>query len=273
MAVKGKRREAAGSRETRATREARSSRKAREEALRQEIILEAAERVIAQKGYRGASMEEIARMAQLSAGSLYNAFASKEDLYRTLVNRRSEELVRHVQAHLRASTAVGRLENVIETLFAYFHENQNFFAIYIEATAGFQWHIEGTMGREVYGQYQAFVETVADRSRSPRRRLRGRPERLHHPLVLQRGPHPARRLHPLRQERPSPPRERGRLRIGLRKGLGGRGSRLGGRGSRRAIGCHLVAGRHVAIGVSPWVRLRRSVALPSKRARVDSREG
>jgi AcrR family transcriptional regulator len=162
MAVKGKRREAAGSRETRATREARSSRKAREEALRQEIILEAAERVIAQKGYRGASMEEIARMAQLSAGSLYNAFASKEDLYRTLVNRRSEELVRHVQAHLRASTAVGRLENVIETLFAYFHENRNFFAIYIEATAGFQWHIEGTMGREVYGQYQAFVETVAE---------------------------------------------------------------------------------------------------------------
>jgi TetR/AcrR family transcriptional regulator len=162
MAVKGKRREAAGARETRAPREARSSRKAREEALRQEIILEAAERVIAQKGYRGASMEEIARMAQLSAGSLYNAFASKEDLYRTLVNRRSEELVRHVQAHLRASTAVGRLENVIETLFAYFHENQNFFAIYIEATAGFQWHIEGTMGREVYGQYQAFVETVAE---------------------------------------------------------------------------------------------------------------
>jgi AcrR family transcriptional regulator len=155
MAVKGKRRGAAR------PQEARASRKAREGALRQEIILEAAERVIARKGYRGASMEEIARMAQLSAGSLYNAFASKADLYRTLVNRRSEELVRHVQAHLRASTAVGRLENAIETLFAYFHENRNFFAIYIDATAGFPWHIKGTMGREVFAQYQAFVDTIA----------------------------------------------------------------------------------------------------------------
>jgi AcrR family transcriptional regulator len=142
--------------------EANTSRKAREEALRQEIILEAAERVIAQKSYRGASMEEIARMAQLSAGSLYNAFASKEDLYRTLVGRRSVELVQHVRAHLRATTALGRLENVIETLFAYFHGNRNFFAIYIDATAGFPWHIEGTMGREVFAQYQEFVDTIAE---------------------------------------------------------------------------------------------------------------
>ncbi|MFQ5457952.1 MAG: TetR/AcrR family transcriptional regulator [Myxococcota bacterium] len=137
-------------------------RKAREEALRQTIILEAAEHIIAQKGYRGAAMEEIARAAELSTGSLYNAFGSKEDLYRALVANRSAQLVAHVQGHVTADTAQGRLENVLDTLFQYFDANRNFFLIYLDATSGFPWHIKGTMGSATFHQYQALVQAVAD---------------------------------------------------------------------------------------------------------------
>lgn len=139
-----------------------ADRKAREEALRQTIILEAAEQVIADKGYRGASMEEIAREAQLSTGSLYNAFASKEELYRVLVSSRSEQLVSHIRGSISAATAPGRLEKVIETLFHYFDENRSFFLIYLDATSGFPWHIKGTMGSATFQQYQEVVKMVSD---------------------------------------------------------------------------------------------------------------
>jgi len=48
---------------------------------KQERILAAATRVFAQKGFDGADVGQIAREAGVAKGSLYNYFASKEDLF------------------------------------------------------------------------------------------------------------------------------------------------------------------------------------------------
>lgn len=59
-------------------------RKKRErEARRQEIMI-AARRVFTQKGYERATMEDIAREAELSPGTLYLYFKNKDELYASL---------------------------------------------------------------------------------------------------------------------------------------------------------------------------------------------
>ena len=60
-------------------------RKAQERQARRRRIQEAARSVFAERGYAGASIELIARAAQLSVGAIYLYFRSKEDLYVSLV--------------------------------------------------------------------------------------------------------------------------------------------------------------------------------------------
>ncbi|MBS1122917.1 MAG: transcriptional regulator, TetR family [Deltaproteobacteria bacterium] len=60
-------------------------RKVQERQARRRRIQEAARTVFAERGYAGASIELIARAAQLSVGAIYLYFRSKEDLYVSLV--------------------------------------------------------------------------------------------------------------------------------------------------------------------------------------------
>lgn len=60
-------------------------RKAQERQARRRRIQEAARTVFTERGYAGASIELIARAAQLSVGAIYLYFRSKEDLYVSLV--------------------------------------------------------------------------------------------------------------------------------------------------------------------------------------------
>jgi len=60
-------------------------RKAQERLARRRRIQEAARTVFAERGYAGASIELIARAAQLSVGAIYLYFRSKEDLYVSLI--------------------------------------------------------------------------------------------------------------------------------------------------------------------------------------------
>lgn len=60
-------------------------RKAQERQARRRRIQEAARTVFTERGYAGASIELIARAAQLSVGAIYLYFRSKEDLYISLI--------------------------------------------------------------------------------------------------------------------------------------------------------------------------------------------
>jgi TetR/AcrR family transcriptional regulator len=61
--------------------ENKMTRKQRETKLREQIILEAAERLFLSKGYENTSMDEIATASEFSKGTLYNYFNSKDELY------------------------------------------------------------------------------------------------------------------------------------------------------------------------------------------------
>ena len=67
-----------------------STRLTRDESRRRTrtLLLDAAERVFARRGYRGASLDEIADEAGFSKGAVYSNFANKEDLFLALLDRR-----------------------------------------------------------------------------------------------------------------------------------------------------------------------------------------
>jgi AcrR family transcriptional regulator len=62
-------------------------RKEREKERRRQQIMVAAKRVFVEKGFSGATMEDIAKEAELSAGTLYLYFKNKNELYASLTLR------------------------------------------------------------------------------------------------------------------------------------------------------------------------------------------
>jgi AcrR family transcriptional regulator len=62
-------------------------RKKREREMRRQHIMVAAKRVFTQKGYDKSTVEDIAREAELSPGTLYLYFKSKDELYASLCLR------------------------------------------------------------------------------------------------------------------------------------------------------------------------------------------
>ncbi len=83
-------------------------RRQREKSERRESILVGAERVFVRKGILSATMEDIAREAELSKGALYLYFQSKDELFLTIALRALEEFgERFAAAHASASSRSG----------------------------------------------------------------------------------------------------------------------------------------------------------------------
>jgi AcrR family transcriptional regulator len=75
-------------------------------AERREVIEIAATEVFAERGYVGASIDEIARRSGVSAPVVYDHFTSKLDLHRRLLERHRDELLALWQRHLLAPEPV-----------------------------------------------------------------------------------------------------------------------------------------------------------------------
>jgi AcrR family transcriptional regulator len=69
-------------------------------AERRELIERAATEVFAERGYQGASIDEIARRSGVTPPVVYDHFASKLDLHRRLLERTRDELLEMWRAEL-----------------------------------------------------------------------------------------------------------------------------------------------------------------------------
>lgn len=68
------------------------AREARNDVYRQHIV-EAAERVFAERGFEAAKVQDISKLAGLSMGTIYAIFPSKEDLFGGILAERGRELL------------------------------------------------------------------------------------------------------------------------------------------------------------------------------------
>lgn len=77
-------------------------------AERERQMLDAAVRVFGKRGYRAASMDEIAELAGVSKPLVYLYLNSKEDLFGACIRREAEALVDAVRAGVRTDVAADR---------------------------------------------------------------------------------------------------------------------------------------------------------------------
>jgi AcrR family transcriptional regulator len=70
--------------------------------VRERQVLELAEALFAERGYGGASMDELARRAGVSKPVVYELFGSKEGLFGACVDRSIERLAAEIAAAVRA---------------------------------------------------------------------------------------------------------------------------------------------------------------------------
>lgn len=92
---------------------------------RRERIELAATELFAERGYRGASMDEIAGASGISVPVLYDHFPSKLELHKRLLERHFQELQDVWQRHLPDgdATAEHRMAAVVDAWFAYVEQH------------------------------------------------------------------------------------------------------------------------------------------------------
>ena len=69
-------------------------------------VLGLAEELFAERGYSAASMDELARRADVSKPMVYDLVGSKEALFRVCVDRSAEQLAARIVAAVRAEDAL-----------------------------------------------------------------------------------------------------------------------------------------------------------------------
>ena len=72
-------------------------------AVREQQMMDAAVRTFAQRGYRAASMDEIAELAGVSKPLVYLYLNSKEELFTACIRRESKALVEAIERELQPS--------------------------------------------------------------------------------------------------------------------------------------------------------------------------
>ncbi len=106
-------------------------RKEREKEQRKEEIISAAQKVFFEKGLQLATVDEIAESAELSKGTIYLYYKSKEDLYLAVLTRGMQlmqdmfkERIRNEPATLKA------LLSLVDAYVEFFREHRNYFRMF-----------------------------------------------------------------------------------------------------------------------------------------------
>jgi AcrR family transcriptional regulator len=104
---------------------------------RRELIERAATEVFAEHGYDKAGIDEIARRSGVSPPVVYDHFASKEDLYRRLLERQRDDLVAFWAERLPLPGGLDRfdaLEALIDAYYAYVEAHPFAYRMYFRDT-------------------------------------------------------------------------------------------------------------------------------------------
>ncbi len=113
----------------------RLTRREREAARHRAEILETAEAVFAEYGFEAARMDEIARRAEFSVGTLYRFFESKEQLYEQLLAAKFDHIESIVQAAIAEGVSpLDKIRRMFVARLDLFWAHQSFFQLLVRET-------------------------------------------------------------------------------------------------------------------------------------------
>jgi AcrR family transcriptional regulator len=134
------------------------ARQARNEVYRQHI-LEVAERVFAENGFESAKLQDISRLAEVSMGTIYAIFASKEVLFRAILDTRGADLLEVARASTRADgDPRAALDRLIEAYIDYFLAHPHFLRMHLRL--GTSWVLGPSMSGEAQVRLWREIHTL-----------------------------------------------------------------------------------------------------------------
>ncbi|WP_131831303.1 TetR/AcrR family transcriptional regulator [Frankia sp. CcI49] len=96
-------------------------------ALTRDQLLDAAERLFGQRGYRETNLKQVTDTCGLSVGALYLHFDSKEALLRAVIDRRSVVIMAQVRSFIEADgPAIDRLLDLVMAEIEFFRAHRDF---------------------------------------------------------------------------------------------------------------------------------------------------
>jgi TetR/AcrR family transcriptional regulator len=137
------------------------SRKERERLEHQDEILDAAEAVFIRKGYYQASVEEIAREAEFSVGTIYNFFENKGNLYANVLERIAEEFMSQLESRvLLHNDPEEALSALVELRLTHFEAHRGFFRVFFESAPGNHMDPVSALPDSCKGLYERYIAAV-----------------------------------------------------------------------------------------------------------------
>jgi len=96
-----------------------------------EAILAAAGRVFGRLGFHAAKMADIAAEAGVAAGTLYNYFSSKDEIFATMLEEGQQRMLDAVEESAREPDPRLRLGAVVRTIFAFLEQDGPLVAVFL----------------------------------------------------------------------------------------------------------------------------------------------
>lgn len=132
-----------------------STRRGMERAQRREHLLAAAERVFGRKPFDEATMQEVAAEAQIGMQGLYEHFASKQDLYESLILARVQRFQKKLAEALKdAREPLERLRALARVQAEAFTDGPAFFAVFLREQNHFVWGFKSRFGPALHRVYR-----------------------------------------------------------------------------------------------------------------------
>ncbi|MGE5485866.1 MAG: TetR/AcrR family transcriptional regulator [Ignavibacteriales bacterium] len=142
------------------------NRRERDRQTRRAEIIAAAEKVFFESGFDGATMDEIARVAQFTKRTVYQYFKDKEDLYFAVALKCVSELRAYVQRAVEAaSTGVTKIRLLSEAYYRFSKDSPDAFRLINHASQVAAQRTTGGQPREITrvgtGVYQELADVIA----------------------------------------------------------------------------------------------------------------
>jgi len=127
-------------------------------------VLDAAEKVFADKGFLKAKISDIAKLANVSDGSIYEYFESKEDLLFSIPRRHFKKYADKLKDAFDISEYDRRLRRVINYTFLYFLRNPDFLKVFI-LNLQLNYHFYLSESYAEYRSYMDFFDTIINKGK------------------------------------------------------------------------------------------------------------
>ncbi len=148
-----------------------AGRRARVKLQRRADFIGAAAQVFGEKGYHDASIEEIARVAESGAGTIYLYFKNKESLYVALLEEKMRELTAFVKRRVGDGTATwDALRAAVAAQFEFYELNRAFFESFVRERLEMKARLKQADWERVNSAYEQFIRFLADLIHAGQRR-------------------------------------------------------------------------------------------------------